>query len=105
MTVFVPFPQDTEYFGRPEQQWVINFRVRNLDAMVEQLRGARIEATLDPETYPNGRFAQSIAGPRKQFDSVMATDSEVLKVLEPPEEIAQSEPSRRVITALRDRGP
>ncbi len=27
MTVIAPFPADTDYFGRPEQQWMINFRV------------------------------------------------------------------------------
>jgi glyoxylase I family protein len=57
-TVFAPFPHDTEYFGGAEKQWMINFRVRDLDAMVEQLRAAGIEVTVDPETYPNGRFAR-----------------------------------------------
>jgi len=56
-TVFAAFEQDSEYFTRPEQQWAINFRVRDLDAMLAQLRGAGIEAALDPQTYPNGRFA------------------------------------------------
>lgn len=56
-TVFAPFPQDTKMFGRPEQQWMINFRVRNLSAMVEQLRAASIEVEVDPEVYPNGVFA------------------------------------------------
>ena len=55
-TVFAPFEQATEYFGRPEQQWMINFRVRDLDAMVEQLRAAKIEVAVDPEVYPNGQF-------------------------------------------------
>src|SRR5450631_4496980 len=36
-TVFAPFPMDTEYFGSPKQAWMVNFRVRNLDAMVAQL--------------------------------------------------------------------
>jgi predicted enzyme related to lactoylglutathione lyase len=40
MTVFAPFAADTEYFGRPEQQWMVNFRVANLDAMREQLKAA-----------------------------------------------------------------
>lgn len=57
-TVFAPFAMDTSYFGRPEQQWMINFRVRDLDAMSAQLRAAGIEVTPDPETYPNGRFAR-----------------------------------------------
>lgn len=56
-TAFAPFPRDTKMFGRPEQQWMINFRVRNLAAMVEQLRAADIEVEVDPEVYPNGLFA------------------------------------------------
>jgi hypothetical protein len=57
-TVFAPFPDDTDYFGHPGKQWMINFRVRDLDAMVEQLRAAKIEIAVDPEMYPNGRFAR-----------------------------------------------
>jgi len=57
-TVFAPFAQDTDYFGRAEQQWMMNFRVRDLDAMVEQLRASKIEVKVDPEAYPNGRFAR-----------------------------------------------
>ena len=57
-TVFAPFPHDADYFGRSEQQWMINFRVRDLDAMVDQLRAAKIEVSVDAETYPNGRFAR-----------------------------------------------
>jgi glyoxylase I family protein len=56
-TVFAPFPADSEHFNRPEQQWAINFRVRDLDAMVAQLRRAGIEVEEDPQAYPNGRFA------------------------------------------------
>jgi len=57
VTVFGPFPAATKYFGRPEQQWMINFRVRNLDAMVAQLTRAGIKVEVDPQGYPNGRFA------------------------------------------------
>jgi glyoxylase I family protein len=56
-TAFAPFPADTSYFGRPEQSWMLNFRVADLDAMVKQLRAAQIEVKVDPQPYPNGRFA------------------------------------------------
>jgi hypothetical protein len=56
-TAFSPFPMDTKYFGS-QQQWMVNFRVRNLDAMVAQLRKSNIEVKVDPEKYPNGRFAR-----------------------------------------------
>jgi glyoxylase I family protein len=57
-TIFAPFPSDTNYFGSPQQAWMINFRVRSLDAMVRQLRASNIEIKVDTEKYPNGRFAR-----------------------------------------------
>ena len=57
-TVFAPFKADTKYFGRATQQWMINFRVRDLDAIVAQLTGAGIVVDVDREVYPNGRFAR-----------------------------------------------
>ena len=58
-TVFSPFPADSDAFGSPEHAWMLNLRVRDLDAMAAQLRAAAIEVTLDPQTYPNGRFAST----------------------------------------------
>ena len=56
-TVFAPFKADTKYFGRPTQQWMINFRVRDLDAMVAQLKRAGIAVEMEGDA-PNGRFAR-----------------------------------------------
>lgn len=57
-TVFGIFNAKTKYFGADEQQFMFNFRVADLDAMVKQLRDADIEVEVDPEIYPNGRFAR-----------------------------------------------
>ena len=57
-TVFAPFPEDSDYFGNAEKKWMINFRVRDLDAMVAQLRASQIEVAVDSQVYPNGRFAR-----------------------------------------------
>jgi predicted enzyme related to lactoylglutathione lyase len=38
--------------------WMVNFRVRSLDKMAAQLRSAGIEVTIDPKSYPFGRFAR-----------------------------------------------
>jgi hypothetical protein len=40
--VFAPFPADTDSFGRLEQGWMLNLRVRDLDAMLAQLRAAGV---------------------------------------------------------------
>ncbi|HEX5826379.1 MAG TPA: VOC family protein [Candidatus Limnocylindrales bacterium] len=39
-TVWAAFAADTDYFGRADQQVMINLRVRDLDAMRDQLRAA-----------------------------------------------------------------
>lgn len=57
-TAFAPFPEPTDYFGDANKAWMVNFRVRNLDVMVAQLRDAGTWVEVDPERYPNGRFAR-----------------------------------------------
>ena len=56
-TVVAAMPTDSPHFGGPRHSWSINFRVDDLDAMVAQLRDAGLTVEVDPETYPNGRFA------------------------------------------------
>jgi predicted enzyme related to lactoylglutathione lyase len=51
-----PFPHDTDYFGRDEQAWMLNFRVRDLDAMLAQLRTAGVDVSEHIEEYDYGRF-------------------------------------------------
>lgn len=58
-TIFGPFAQDTGYFGRASQQWMINFRVDDLDGLILQLKASGIavetRAEWDSEV---GRFAR-----------------------------------------------
>ncbi len=58
-TIFMPFLDDTDYFGAPEKQWMINFRVRDFDAMMAQLKAKEIEIITKPEWNSEiGRFAR-----------------------------------------------
>jgi glyoxylase I family protein len=57
-TAFAPFPHDSDYFGRADQQWMLNLRVRDLDGLVEQLRAAKVDVSVNSQIYPNGRFAR-----------------------------------------------
>ena len=57
VTVFATFEAETDYFGSREQQTMLNFRVGDLDAMLEQVRakgGDVAEETQDMEGV--GRF-------------------------------------------------
>ncbi|GAA1382731.1 VOC family protein [Kitasatospora putterlickiae] len=56
-TVFAAFDAGTDYFGSREQQTMVNFRVRDLDAMLAQLRAKGVR--VDEETQEMagvGRF-------------------------------------------------
>ena len=58
-TVFAPFGPDaaeSPVIGRGG--WGINFRVRDLDAIVAQLGSSGVDVEVDETAYPNGRFAQ-----------------------------------------------
>lgn len=59
LTVFAPFSHDTDYFGRPEQQWMINFRVDDLDAAIADLEASGIEVETRAEWDSEvGHFAR-----------------------------------------------
>ncbi len=57
-TVFAAFSHNSDAFGAPDKSWMINFRVDDLDGVVERLRSAGIEVEPHAEVYPNGRFAE-----------------------------------------------
>ncbi len=55
-TVWAPFKDDTDYMGPEENRWMINYRVDDLDGLLDQLRakGVRVEEqTMEDE---NGKF-------------------------------------------------
>jgi glyoxylase I family protein len=58
-TVFMPFARDTDYFPAAKQ-WMLNFRVTELDKLLSALRDAGIEVVTNPEwdTPETGRFAR-----------------------------------------------
>ena len=56
-TVFATFESGTDYFGSPEQRTMLNFRVRDLDAMVAQLRDAGADVAAETQDMEGiGRF-------------------------------------------------
>jgi len=57
-TVFTAIDPDSSMPGSPEKSWAINFRIDDLDVMVERLRAAGIAVEPHEDEYPNGRFAE-----------------------------------------------
>jgi predicted enzyme related to lactoylglutathione lyase len=56
-TVFATFESETDYFGSRAQQTMLNFRVRDLDAMLAQLRAKGAEVAEETQGMEGvGRF-------------------------------------------------
>ena len=54
--VWGAFEEDTDYFGSSDSQFMVNFRVRSLDAMLDQLRSAGCEVHPDIQSGEFGSF-------------------------------------------------
>ena len=57
MTVWHVADHDSEWFGPSESRFMINYRVDDIEEMVEQLTSAGVEIVQGPEYHENGAFA------------------------------------------------
>jgi predicted enzyme related to lactoylglutathione lyase len=67
-TVWAPFTADSDYFGSVEQPLMVNFRVRDLDAMLAQLRGEGVVVDERVHEMEFGRFAWAVDGEGNRFE-------------------------------------
>ncbi len=51
-----PFNSDTKYFHPSEKGYMINYRVEDLEGLVEEFKAAGVEVLDDIETYEYGKF-------------------------------------------------
>ena len=61
------FPAETEYFGRLDQQAMVDYRVDDLGAMLAQLRGAGV-AVEGPMEHEYGRFGWGVDPEGNRFE-------------------------------------
>jgi predicted enzyme related to lactoylglutathione lyase len=68
-TVWATFPKDTKYFGPTSPEFMVNYIVDDLDAMLASLREAGVEVDDRIEDYGFGRFgwATDPEGNRLEF--------------------------------------
>jgi predicted enzyme related to lactoylglutathione lyase len=57
MTVWALFEKDSKYFASSRASFMINYRVDDLDALLEALREEGVEIDPKREDYDYGRFA------------------------------------------------
>jgi predicted enzyme related to lactoylglutathione lyase len=67
-TVWSTFPSDTEYFGPGASAFMLNYRVRNLDAMLAQLRAAGVKVDERVEEHEYGRFGWAFDPEDNRFE-------------------------------------
>lgn len=68
LTVWSTFPADTTYFAPSAAPFMVNYRVRDLDAMLAQLRaaGATVDEKVQEEPY--GRFGWALDPEGNRFE-------------------------------------
>jgi predicted enzyme related to lactoylglutathione lyase len=57
LTVWHVAAKESKWFSPSESSFMINYRVDDLDALVEQLRAGGVEVIQGPESHENGKFA------------------------------------------------
>jgi len=56
-TVWNPFPESTDYFEPSDKQFMINYRVDDLEGLMQKLQAAGVRIAGGVEQYENGKFA------------------------------------------------
>lgn len=57
-TAFAPMRADSDYFGSKSQNFMLNFRVDDLDGLLKQLKADKVKVVKEIDEYEGmGRFA------------------------------------------------
>ena len=59
-TQWTPFPETTKYFAPSDKDFMINYRVENLEALVEELKKENVTIVDKIETYDYGKFVHIV---------------------------------------------
>jgi predicted enzyme related to lactoylglutathione lyase len=55
-TAWSTFDEGSNYFGQPQQQYMINYRVQNIEALVAQLKAEGVTIADEIESFEYGKF-------------------------------------------------
>lgn len=76
-----PFPNDTNYFGEASQQYMINYRVDDLESLVKQLKEEGVTIVDEMEIYEYGKFIHILDGEGNRVELWEANDEVYEKML------------------------
>ena len=77
-----PFKETTKYFLPSEKDFMINFRVENMDELVKDLRNSGITFTDTVETYEYGKFVHIMDPEGNKIELWEPVDNEFTKLYE-----------------------
>jgi predicted enzyme related to lactoylglutathione lyase len=75
-TVWTTADNDTKWFSPSESSFMINYRVDNLDELLEQLRQNGVEIVSGPQSDENGKFAWIMDPDRNKVELWEPTSSD-----------------------------
>lgn len=81
-TQWSPFAQETSYFGAREQQFMINFRVEDLEGLLTRLQTDGVEVVGDVQQESYGKFAHIVDVDGRRVELWEPIDDEYEKLLD-----------------------
>lgn len=63
-----PFKNDSDYFKPSEKEFMINYRVQNIEALVEQLKSKGVSILDDIESFDYGKFVHIMDGEGRKIE-------------------------------------
>jgi predicted enzyme related to lactoylglutathione lyase len=67
-TVWAPFEADTDYFGAGDRQWMLNYRVDDLQAVLDGLRAEGVTVDERVEESEFGKFGWAVDPEGNRFE-------------------------------------
>lgn len=80
-TAWSPFAENTTYFGETSQQYMINYRVENLELLVAELRKEGVTVIDQIEDFEYGKFVHILDGEGNRVELWEPDDREYEKIL------------------------
>lgn len=74
-----PFQSDTKYFEPSKKEFMINYRVQNLDGLLEKLKENNVQILGEVQSFDYGRFAHIIDPEGNKIELWEPIDDELVK--------------------------
>jgi len=81
-TQWSPFEQNTEYFEPSSQEFMINYRVEDLEKLVDVLKSEGVTVLDEIATYEYGKFVHILDGDGRKVELWEPVDEEYDKVVD-----------------------